>query len=251
MTDMRLRLLQRKAQHDPTDVEGAWAYIRELERTHGVPQSASRDMLVPFKHYVRESTWVGGSKKYRIFDNYESINGMSFVALPFKQHYSNDQALLNAMDNFSSEEKEAYAHDIDVIADSIVNEEVSGYAVVDQAILQLLRDVNYGAGGDGASDAISAYKVAFCVSHAHTIKEWKYWLDDYQNSPLVLDNSGWKNGPLPALEEPEPLKEVSKEPEDFEDNEDNAVDDEAADKAARLLSLLSESGLNLDTEADW
>jgi len=178
MSDHRLRNLQRLALQDTGDTAAVWSYARELERIHGVVPVPKEDVLVPFRRYVRTGLGVHG--QYTIFDNCGSINGVSFLKFPFKRHYENSEEMCQDISDDSNKIELVRNH----------QEYICGYAIIDRCLVDLLHHTKYNAGNDSGYDTVAAFKVSYCVDNAHTVKHWKYELDDYSNR----DNSGWKTG---------------------------------------------------------
>ena len=126
--------------------------------------------VVPYYWYRR----IGriGNEEYTIFDNRESINGMSFFSFPFTQDYSNPEAVAQAI----VKNCDSGYNDEDI---SRLAKRICGYAVIDAHLVELLEKVPYNPGNDSASDAIGDFMVAFCVAHAEKDVKFRIFLDNY------------------------------------------------------------------------
>lgn len=107
------------------------------------------DFVVPFSWYKRG-----------IFNQPEAVNGMSFIYFPFDGVHPIDAVKL------AESTQDEYYREV------LFETRACGYVLVPYHIIQLIENVRYEAGGDGRSDAIASYQVAFCYYNATLVRRF-------------------------------------------------------------------------------
>jgi len=154
MSDVRTQLLRREAWDNPEDVDQLWSYIRALEQSQDIDVGGG-DYFVPYLL----SRW-----------GYESAYSISFVCLPLVKHYTSLKEMRDHLEENSWGEE--WKYNSSNLYEGILRDNVSGYAIIDKAVYELVENVNCTPGGDSASDAMVRFKTALCVALAHTDIYW-------------------------------------------------------------------------------